>query len=64
MRTKESGSLKQSFSFDPYIEQLIVEYSKRFGCTYSSFIRLGVQLAAKKLSNKEKSKGLKLIGAK
>jgi hypothetical protein len=64
MRTKESGSLKQSFSFDPYIEQLIVEYCKRFSCTYSSFVRLGIMLAAKRLEHKEKDKGLKLIGIK
>ena len=63
MRTANSGPLKQSFSFDPYIEKLIIEYCKKFSCTYSSFIRLGVQLAAKKLENKEIKKGLKLIKA-
>jgi hypothetical protein len=64
MRTKESGSLKRSCSFDPYIEELIIEYCNRFSCTYSSFIRLGIMLAAKRLEHKEKEKGLKLIGAR
>jgi len=61
MRTNNSGSLVQGFSSDEQINELVKIYAKRFGVTYSSFIRLGISLAAKRLENKEKSKGLKLI---
>jgi len=64
MRTSQSGSLVQGFSSDNQINELVRVYSKRFGVTYSSFIRLGIMLACKRLENKELDKAKKLIGAR
>ena len=64
MRTKESGSISKGFSCDSYIEELIEKYSTFYGITKSSFLRLGVKLAANKLANKEVDKAKKIIGAR
>jgi len=64
MRTKESGSLIQGFSSDEQINELVDKYSKYYGITKSSFVRLGISLAAKKLENKEQLKVNKIIGAR
>jgi len=64
MRTKESGSTIKGFSCDSYIDELIEKYSKFYGITRSSFLRLGVKLAANKLANKEVDKAKKIIGVR
>lgn len=63
-KTVESGSCTQNFSMDFDLYDLIRKSAKRYDCTFSSFIRLGVILACKKLDNKTKAKGRKLIGIK
>jgi hypothetical protein len=64
MRTAESGSINKGFSCDNYIDELIEKYSKFYGITRSSFLRLGVKLAASKLANKEVDKAKKIIGVR
>jgi hypothetical protein len=62
MRTNESGSVIKGFSCDSYIEDLIEKYSKFYGISKSSFMRLGVKLAANKLANKQFDKVKKIVG--
>jgi len=64
MRTNESGSITKGFSCDASIDELIETNCRSYKITKSSFIRLGIQLAAHKLENKEIEKARKLIGTK
>lgn len=64
MRTITSGSYKNTVSSDEYIYDLIDKYSSFYGLTKSSFLRLGVELACKRLANKPKEKVYKLVGAR
>jgi len=64
MRTAQSGSFTNGFSSNKSIDYLIEYYSKYYGLTKSSFIRLGINLAAKRLENKEQIKVNKIVGVR